>query len=193
MPLFRRSSNSQDVPEEAPEPDPSGKGRATPKRKEAEAARKARVKPPRTRKEAAKVMRQKRYEERMKTREAMETGDDRYLPARDRGKVRGFVRNFVDSRYNVAEFLLPLLVVILLLSFLQTEWAVLALFGLWIVTIIGTLLDTIYLIIRVRRELKKRFPGESTRGCLPYAVLRSTQLRRFRMPKPQLKRGQPIP
>ena len=194
MPLFRRSSHQPAEPEEAPEAiDPTGKGRATPKRKEAEAARKARVKPPRTRKEAAKVMRQKRYEERIKTREAMETGDDRYLPARDRGKVRGFIRNFVDARYNVAEFLLPLLVLILLLSFLQTEWAVLALFGLWMVTIVGTLLDTIYLIFRVRRELKRRFPDESARGALPYAVLRSTQLRRFRMPKPQVKRGQPLP
>lgn len=191
MPLFRRSSQQPDTPEEASETtDPAGKGRATPKRKEAEAARKARVKPPRTRKEAAKVMRQKRYEERTKMRDAMETGDDRYLPARDRGKVRGFVRNFVDARYNVAEFLLPLLVVILLLSFLQTEWAVLLLFGLWIVTIIGTLLDTVYLIFRIRRELKQRFPDESARGCLPYAVLRSTQLRRFRMPKPQVKRGE---
>lgn len=193
MALFRRSANQSDAPEETPEPDERiGKGRATPKRKEAEAARKARAKPPRTRKEAAKVMRQKRYEERMKMREAMETGDERHLPARDRGKVRRFVRDFIDARYNVAEFLLPLLVVILLLSFLQTEWAVLALFGLWIVTILGTFLDTVYLIFRLRRELKRRFPDESTRGCLPYGVLRSSQLRRFRMPKPQVKRGQQL-
>lgn len=169
-----------------------GKGRATPKRSEAEAARKARARPPRTRKEAAKVMRQKRYEERTKTRQAMDTGDDRYLPARDRGRVRGFCRNFVDARYNIAEFLLPLLVVILLLSFLQTQWSVLLLFGLWIVTILGTALDTVYLIFRLRRELKKRFPDERIRGSLPYAVLRSTQLRRFRMPKPQVKRGEAI-
>ncbi|MGH3357775.1 MAG: DUF3043 domain-containing protein [Nocardioidaceae bacterium] len=191
--MFRRSrpSEASDDAAEA-DPNPTGKGRATPKRSEAEAARKARAKPPRTRKEAAKVMRQKRYEERTRTREAMETGDDRYLPARDRGKVRGFCRNYVDARYNVAEFLLPLLVVILLLSFLQTAWAVTALFGLWIVTILGTALDTVYLIFRMRRELKARFPDERTRGSLPYAVLRSTQLRRFRMPKPQVKRGEAI-
>ena len=193
MPLFRRSARQPDVPAEAPEtPDPTGKGRATPKRKEAEAARKIRAKPPRTRKEAAKVVRKKRYEERMKMREAMDTGEERYLPARDRGKVRRYVRDFVDSRYNVAEFLLPLLVVILLLSFLQTQWAVLALFGLWIVTILGTALDSIYLIFRLRRELRRRFPDESRRGCLPYGVLRSSQLRRFRMPKPQVKRGEKI-
>ncbi|MDN5851932.1 MAG: DUF3043 domain-containing protein [Actinomycetia bacterium] len=191
MALFRRSAHQSAEPEDAPESEESmGKGRSTPKRRDAEAARKARAKPPRTRKEASKVMRQKRYEERTKMREAMETGDERHLPARDRGKVRRFVRDFIDSRYNVAEFLLPLLVVILLLSFLQTEWAVLALFGLWVVTIVGTLLDTIYLIFRLRRELKHRFPDESTRGCLPYGVLRSSQLRRFRMPKPQVKRGQ---
>lgn len=191
--MFRRSRPSEPADDAVEdETTTTGKGRATPKRSEAEAARKARAKPPRTRKEAAKVMRQKRYEERMKAREAMQTGDDRYLPARDRGKVRGFCRNYVDARYNVAEFLLPLLVVILLLSFLQTQWAVLALFGLWIVTIAGTALDTVYLIYRLRRELKQRFPDERTRGSLPYAVLRSTQLRRFRMPKPQVQRGQAV-
>lgn len=189
--MFRRSSRQPDATDEpSSDTSPAGKGRATPKRSEAEAARKARAKPPRTRKEASKVMRQKRYEERIKTREAMETGDDRYLPARDRGKVRKFCRDFVDARRNVAEYLLPLLFVILLLSFLQTQWAVMALFGLWVVTILGTLLDTVYLIMRVRRELKTRFPDQSTRGALPYAVLRSSQLRRFRMPKPQVKRGQ---
>lgn len=189
--MFRRSSRQPDATDE-PRGDtsPVGKGRATPKRSEAEAARKARAKPPRTRKEASKVMRQKRYEERMKTREAMETGDDRYLPARDRGKVRKFCRDFVDARRNVAEYLLPLLFVILMLSFLQTQWAVFALFVVWVVTILGTLLDTVYLIFRVRRELRTRFPDQSTRGALPYAVLRSSQLRRFRMPKPQVKRGQ---
>lgn len=191
--MFRRSRPAESTDDvEAADAATTGKGRATPKRSEAEAARKARAKPPRTRKEAAKVMRQKRYEERMKAREAMETGDDRYLPARDRGKVRRFCRDYVDARYNVAEFLLPLLVVILLLSLLKTEWAAVALFGLWIVTILGTALDSVYLIFRVRRELKRRFPDERTRGALPYAVLRSSQLRRFRMPKPQVQRGATI-
>lgn len=188
--MFRRT-RQPDAPADVPEPESTtGKGRPTPKRSQAEAARKTRSKPPRNRKEAAKVMREKRYEERTKTREAMSTGDDRYLPARDRGKVRRFCRDFVDARRNVAEYLLPLLVVILMLGFIQTPQTTLILLVLWIITIGGTALDTVYLVFRIRRELKRRFPGESTRGCVPYAVLRSSQVRRFRMPKPQVKHGE---
>ena len=34
-----------------------------------------------------------------KQREALANGDERYLPARDKGPVRRFVRDYVDSRF----------------------------------------------------------------------------------------------
>ena len=46
----------------------------------------------------------------------MKAGDEKFLPARDQGPVRRFIRDWVDSRISVAEFLLPLLLVILLMS-----------------------------------------------------------------------------
>ena len=52
-------------------------------------------------------------------REAMASGDERYLPARDKGPVRRFARDYVDSRFRVAEFFLPLAVVILVLSMVR--------------------------------------------------------------------------
>lgn len=39
-------------------------------------------------------------------REAMASGDERYLPVRDKGPVRRFARDYVDSRWCVAEFFL---------------------------------------------------------------------------------------
>jgi hypothetical protein len=94
----------------------AGKGRPTPTRREAEEARKQRLTPPRTRKEAAAAQRRKRAETMAARREAMRSGDDRYLPARDQGPVRRFARDYVDARWNAAEFLLPVLIAILVLS-----------------------------------------------------------------------------
>jgi hypothetical protein len=176
-------------------PKPGGKGRPTPKRREAEMARKKRVAPPRNRKEAAALQRERMRAEREKRVSAMRTGDERYLPARDRGPVRRFVRDFVDSRRSVGEFLLPLLVTILVLSFLgETQvWARSATATLWLMMIVLTTLDTVLLLWRLGRQLKVRFPDTSTRGAKLYGLLRSTQMRFLRMPKPQVKAGEKLP
>jgi Flp pilus assembly protein TadB len=193
--VFRRRNTSDETPvEEASEPI-SGKGRPTPKRKDAEAERRQRLKPPRNRREASQRMRERRRSERTKMQEALRSGDERHLPARDRGPVRRFCRDFVDARWNVAEWLLPLLLIILLLSFLGTGSAFAAWLQvvLWTATIIGTVFDTLLLIWRTRRELRRRFPDENRRGAVAYAVLRSSQLRRLRLPKPQVRRGATLP
>ena len=171
----------------------SGKGRATPSRKDAEAARKKQMKTPVSRKEQTKKQKVARDAARGRTRDAMRgDGDDRYLPLREQGSVRRFCRDYIDRRFNMAEFLLPILIVILLFSFVNRPWAQLAVVALWSATILATIVDEVVLLRGLRKELKARFEPGDTRGCLPYAVLRTTQLRRFRMPKPQVKRGETL-
>lgn len=171
----------------------SGKGRATPSRKEAEAARKKQMKSPVSRKEQSKKQRQARETARMRSREAMRSGgDDKYLPLREQGPVRRFCRDYVDRRFNMAEVLLPILIVILLFSFVNRPWASAAVLALWTATILSTIIDEVVLVRGLRKELRARFEPGDTRGCLPYTVLRSTQLRRFRMPKTQVKRGEKL-
>lgn len=188
--MFGRRSTSASASGSTTTPPVGSKGRATPKRREAEAARKQRLTAPKTRREANQQLRQRRLEERTKTQQALRTGDDRYLPARDRGPVRRFVRDLVDARFNVAEFLLPLLLLILVLNAVATP----AVRGaVWTTTILATTADTIYLWWRLKREVRKRFPEESTRGTTLYGILRSTQLRRLRLPKPQVARGAELP
>jgi len=192
--VFRRRNAPDD--EVAVEETPvEGKGRPTPKRRDAEAERRQRLKPPRDRKEASARMRSRRRTDRVKMQQALRSGDERHLPARDRGPVRRFCRDFVDSRWNVAEWLLPLLVIILVLSFLGagSPFAAWLQLVLWSATIIGTVLDTLLLIWRVRREMNRRFPDENRRGAVAYTVLRSSQLRRLRLPKPQVQRGATLP
>ena len=78
---------------------------------------------PRTRKEQAAARRLARTEGSSKMREAMRTGDDRYLPARDQGPVRRFIRDYVDSRFWVLELMLPVMVVLLLFGYVgSTRW-----------------------------------------------------------------------
>jgi hypothetical protein len=184
--LFRRTKSEDTTTATPAEPEvkTAGKGRPTPTRKEAEAAARARAKGVATTKQEA---RQRRAEQSRRMREAMRTGDERYLPSRDRGKVRRFIRDYIDSRLSMAEFLLPLLVVIMIAQALgQLQLAN----GLWIATIVLVGLDTVYLLFTLRRALKKRFPGESLGGSTYYAILRAMQIRFLRQPKPQVKLGQ---
>jgi hypothetical protein len=167
-----------------------GKGHATPKRRDAETARKQRLAPPKNRKEAAARQREKANSSREKMRTALQTGDDRYLPKRDQGPVKRFARDFIDSRRNAASYLLPALVGILVLGFIPGAAGFVVL--LWIATLVLTTGDSIYMTWKLGRELKSRFPDQSTRGAKVYALLRSSQLRRLRLPKPQVAVGQPL-
>jgi Protein of unknown function (DUF3043) len=195
--VFGRRTAKKSEPEVVEEQSarPDGKGRPTPRRSEAERARKKRMTPPRSRKEAAALQRERMRTEREKRLEGMKTGDERYLPGRDRGPVRHFVRDFIDSRRSVGEFLLPLLLVILVLSFLGETmvWAKNATATLWLMMIVLTTLDTTLLLWRLGREFKVRFPDTSTKGAKLYGVLRSSQMRPLRMPKPQVKAGTKLP
>jgi hypothetical protein len=190
--LFRRTK-SEPTAVEPSESDLSAsakKGRPTPSRREAEAARKAKAKVPRTRKEQAAARRLARTEGSSKMREAMRTGDDRYLPARDQGPVRRFIRDYIDSGFWILELMLPVMVVLLLFGYVGStalaRFSSSALPALLLVVLV----DGFRLRLKLRRELARRFPEESTKGTTMYAVMRALQVRFLRQPKPQVKLGQ---
>ncbi len=164
-----------------------GKGRPTPKRREAERGRRRAVSAPTTRKEAYRAMRAKQREERVSQVAALKAGDERNLPPRDRGPVRRYVRDVVDSRRTVAEFFLPFAVVILLLSFSPSDRLKAIGSLLWIAMVVLIVADSLFLVFKLRRGLARTFPDESTRGVVPYALMRSMQIRRFRLPPPRLR------
>jgi len=191
--LFRRTKSEAAVPTQSSLVREGGKGRPTPTRREAEAAARARAKTPKSRKEANRVLRERRNEQNAKMRQGLKTGDERYLPARDQGKVRRFARDRVDSRLCMAEFLLPLLVVIMVLQYSGDPTLQGFSNRLWSVTIMLVLVDTVYLVWRLKREVRERFPDESTKGLAFYAILRCLQLRFMRLPKRNVKLGQKLP
>jgi hypothetical protein len=191
MSLFRRTKAAEPVEPVVAKPD--GKGRPTPTRKEAEALAKARARAPRTRKEQAARQRQFKTENSRKVREGMKTGDERYLLPRDKGPVRRFIRDFVDSRFSIVELLIPLLVVTMILGYSGNPSLVQASYTVMMATFLFVIVDMFVLRFRLRKELVRRFPGESYKGTTYYAVIRSLQMKFMRMPKAQVKIGQDLP
>ena len=186
--MFRRTSSEPETP--ATTDKVGGKGRPTPSRKEAEAAARARAKAPRTRKEQMAAQRAARGDTSQKMRQAMKTGDERYLPGRDRGPVRRFIRDYVDHRFSFTEMMVPLLLLSMVLSYAgQIQLGNTIMFT----TIMVIIFDLVMLRFRVRRELARRFPDEPTKGTTLYVVMRSLQMKFLRMPKAQVKIGEKLP
>jgi hypothetical protein len=168
----------------------SGKGRPTPSRKEAEAARKTTIRAKGGTKEGKKASREADRSERARQRQGMLAGDPRFLPARDQGPVRAFVRDFVDGRFTVAEYFIFMAVVVLLLGFINNpSIQQLVSVGFFLMAAL-IVVDTSILIIQLSISTKKAFPEKSDRrGIILYALMRTLQYRRLRMPKPRVQRG----
>ena len=166
------------------------KGRPTPSRKEAEAARKQQLRVPKDPKQAKRAARERDRAERARQRAGMMAGDERYLPPRDQGPAKAFTRDFVDSRFTVAEFFIFVAVAVLVLGFVQVpavqSFVSLAFFGFTALIAI----DTIILLVSLNRRAAKEFPDKAARkGITLYAILRALQLRRLRLPPPRVRRG----
>ncbi|WP_311836295.1 DUF3043 domain-containing protein [Cellulomonas fimi] len=167
----------------------AGKGRPTPKRKEAEAANK-RPLVPTDRRAAAKSARAAARVQRDLEFRAMQTGDERHLPAKDRGPVRRYLRDHVDARWNLGEFFLPVALVFVVLTFALGRYP--QLLALLTVVLYGIVLLTIldaYLMWRgLKKKLVAKFGGDARqRGLAMYAVMRAFQLRRARLPRVRTK------
>jgi len=191
--VFGRGKTTNDkLTDDALHPQREGaKNRPTPKRREQEAARRQPLVVA-DRKQAKQLDRAKRNEQMAKTRQAMLTGDDSGLPPRDKGPVRRYMRDYIDARWNLAEFMLPVMLLVLALSFLRTSTI------LFFVTILtyGILLvavaDTFIMYRRLRKRIAAKFgdAAAATKGNGMYAAMRAFQLRRSRMPRALVKRGE---
>lgn len=160
------------------------KGRATPKRKDAEAKRVVNSLAPATSKVEKAKQKELVRQQRLSARAAYMRGEESAMPARDRGPARRFVRDLVDSRRSVGEYFLPLLVLVLLVSRISALQVVAVLLMYFIM--LTAIVDWFVLKRKVKREVAAKFPDASTKGLAMYAWSRSTQLRRLRAPKPMV-------
>jgi hypothetical protein len=176
-----------------------GKGRATPKRRDVEARKRGPVAPaPKTTREAMRRNRGTKDDRRSAARERRErmmAGDDKYLMPRDRGPVKAYVRDVVDSRRNLLGLFMPLAILVfvalLIPNFQVQQYATL----LCLVMLVAMIFEGIINGRRIARLARERFPKEVIKGGSIgwYAFVRGSQIRKLRVPKPRVRPGDAIP
>ncbi len=221
MKLLGRKKDTQDVDSAASEEDvqtseerirtTAPKGKPTPKRSEASRKRGPVAPAPMTtaearrrRKEigAPKLSRDERKAERLarradmsERREKMMAGEDAYLLPRDKGPVRRFVRDIVDSRRNVLGLFMPaalgLIFVMLAMPFPQLQQAIS--FAMPVLLLIMAV-DGVIVGRKANKLVDEKFPDNTESGWKLglYAASRASQLRRMRAPRPQVNRGDKV-
>ncbi|CAB4804060.1 unannotated protein [freshwater metagenome] len=112
------------------------------------------------------------------------------MPPRDRGQVKRFVRNYVDSRRSIGEYFLPIVMLVLILTVIPIAYIQFLAIMLMYSCLLFSIIDGIILSRKLKKEVAARFPNEITKGIGMYGWLRSTQIRRLRAPSPQIKRGE---
>lgn len=124
------------------------------------------------------------------------TGDEAHLPAQHRGPERRYVRDAVDSRHNLAEYFFPialvLMVVALVVPFIApSTYALMS--TIMLVVLWGGIALCVLDAFRIRRLLRagltERFGGVMP-GLVSYGNTRAIQIRRWRLPKPQVAHGE---
>lgn len=175
-----------------------GKGRPTPSRREAEARKRGPAPPPpKTQREALRRMRGSKVDRRQEAarrRERMMAGDERYLLPRDRGPVKAYARDLVDSRRNVAGLFMPLALLVVLVILIPST-AVQQYVSLLTMAMLLTMIAEGLVLGRiVNRSVRARFPDAaiSPFSLGLYALTRATQLRRLRVPKPRVRPGDAV-
>lgn len=158
----------------------AGKGRPTPKRRDREAANRHPL-VVNDRKQA----REREREARETARAGMMAGDPRYLPERDRGPQKKFVRDLVDSRFTIGELVMPILILFILTALIpNTTITTISTMVLYVFVLV-LVVDCVVVAIQVRRRVKARFGADNLERRLGwYAAMRSMQMRAMRIPRP---------
>ncbi|MFT3877224.1 MAG: DUF3043 domain-containing protein [Propioniciclava sp.] len=184
MALFKKSEPVEEPQPTASQSTPGAKKAVpTPSRREAEAARRARLNPQLSPKEA-----------RRREREAQARAREKALTAQDAEPARVLLRDFVDSRFNLAEFAMPVLFALLLVTMAMSMVPGLVEMSQWFLFVswgyIGLMmLDTFVMWRKYKVVLADRYPGTPLQGLLSYGFNRQFTFRRWRRPAPRVKRG----
>jgi hypothetical protein len=195
--VFGRKSTQDSAPtgaideaaDDAATRDPQApKGRPTPSRREAEAARRDARKIPADPKAAKRAQKARARKERAEARAGLMAGDERYLPARDRGEVRAFIRDTIDSRWRLSEFFVFIAVGILVAGFIPNPEFQASMSLIWFATTGFVAIEMTWVLVGLNRKLKERWPAkEDRKGGMLYAGMRQLQVRKLRVPPPRVK------
>jgi hypothetical protein len=166
-----------------------GKGRATPTRKEREAANLKPLVGART-KESRAQDRIRQREDRLRSRAAMMAGDEKYLLGRDRGPQRKIAREIIDGRYTLIEGLMPLMVLFLVVTSVTSAAVNNIITLVMIIALIVVSVEVTVMHRMILGLIKERLDGaKAQKGTWFYIFTRGMQPRPLRIPKPAPRRN----
>jgi hypothetical protein len=173
------------------------KGRPTPKRKKAQALEYRPLVPSvadrrKRHKEEKKIVRARQDAE----YEAMEKGDLAHMPRSEQLPIRVYVRDYVDARHNLAEWFLPVVLIVLVLAMAAAAISPIIsniMTALMYVYMIACIIDLMIMWLHgLKPKLIDKYGQASIKAThsMGYAVSRAMQVRKWRVPKPRHdKRG----
>lgn len=218
MKLLGRKKDNSDAEPPVPEEDVQAsqdragttppKGKPTPKRNQgrrgpvapapmttAEARRRRKEMGAKLTREERKADKTARRADMAERREKMMAGEDAYLLPRDKGPVRRFARDVVDSRRNVLGLFMPaalgLIFIMLAVPSVQVQRL---LSPAMLVLVLIMVIDGVFVGRKVNKLVNQKFPENTETGWKLgfYAASRASQLRRMRAPRPQVNRGDKV-
>jgi hypothetical protein len=115
------------------------------------------------------------------------------MMARDQGPVRRLVRDLVDSRRHIGVLLLPATFLPVLANLSSSQAVRNVAVYLWLLGVAAAIADMVVTGVLVRRRIRADFPNEAkTRGHVGYALIRTAQFRRLRLPPPRVSPGDTV-
>ncbi|HEY2697007.1 MAG TPA: DUF3043 domain-containing protein [Pseudonocardiaceae bacterium] len=173
------------------------KGRPTPKRRDAEGKRRGPIgPPPRTQREASKrnaVSKEQRKVLRDERRRGQASGDPRHMLPKDKGPVRKFIRDEVDTHRQLVGLFMPIVVVLLVATFALSSNPNTQIYAspILLALLVVMLVEGFFIGRRVIKKVRAEFPEAPDRSFSIgwYAVQRAMTIRKLRLPKPNLKPG----
>ncbi|MCI6574147.1 MAG: DUF3043 domain-containing protein [Actinomycetaceae bacterium] len=175
------------------------KGGATPKRREVEASNRRplvadKTKLTRAEKKERKAQARQRSDALwQQQQEAMRTGDEAHMPYQHRGKARRFARDYVDASAPISAWFMPMAILLIPLMFFSAAFPVFAFTATicFYAVFLLMLLHALFVAFRAKHLAQAKF-GEAAvpRGLVWQMIGRCFYVRRWRLPKPQVARGE---
>ena len=150
---------------------------------------------PKLSREERKAERLSRRADMSERREKMMSGEDAYLLPRDKGPVRRFARDVVDSRRNLLGLFMPAALGLIFIMLAVPSLTVQRLLSpAMLVLVLIMVIDGFILGRKVNKLVDQKFPDNTESGWKLgfYAASRASQLRRMRAPRPQVERGDSV-
>ena len=129
----------------------------------------------------------------------MESGNVAEMPKAERNPMRVYMRAWIDARFNVSEFFIPAAIILLVGSLVFSAYSTVVGFVLAMAMYLymfAVIIDLIVMWITLKRSMIKhhKWDGDKSKlretHAMTYAISRTLQIRRMRVPRPtEKKRG----